>query len=226
MERLGEICAYWLYQSRRDLKLLWLKHGALTTNRLSFFVICVFGIVPLTLYFLISGSSYSITQIIASYIFVSLLFSLSLLLVITWFKSEELFKNNVQGFTFLLLSPSRIDTVFFGFDSNDVENLLRLINGLSAEQKIVIREIPKNKQTGNIRFLFTFLDLIVRGGIFRMDTKPKESLNMLISERFTFQNSEINSGTLPSSYSKWCAATHDGTYDDVRKDISKALGVT
>lgn len=68
--------------------------------------------------------------------------------MITWFKSEELFKNNVQGFSFLLLSPSRIDTVFFGFNSNDVENLLRLINGLPTEQKIVIRETPKNKQTG------------------------------------------------------------------------------
>ncbi|OBX26159.1 hypothetical protein LX77_02029 [Gelidibacter algens] len=226
MERLAEIFASWLYQSRRELKLLWLKHTALTTNRLSFLVVVIFGIVPLTLYYLISGTSYSVTQIVATYIFVTLLFSLSLLLVITWFKSEELFKNNVQGFSFLLLSSSRIDTVFFGFDSKDVENLLRLINGLPKQQKIVIRETPKNKQTGNIRFLFTLLDLIVRGGIFRMDTKPKESLNMLISERFTFQNSEINSGTLPSSYSKWCSSTHDGTYDDVRKDVLKALGIS
>lgn len=226
MERLAEIFASWLYQSRRELKLLWLRHGALTTNRLSILVICIFGIMPLTFYFLISGNSYSLVQIIASYIFVSLLFSLSLLLVITWFKSEELFKNNVQGFSFLPLSPSRIDTVFFGFDSNDVENLLRLVNGLPTEQKIVIRETPKNKQSGNIRFLFTFLDLIVRGGIFRMDTKPKEALNMLISERFTFQNTEINPSTLPSSYSKWCSATHEGNYDDVRKDISKALGIS
>jgi len=226
VERLAEIFASWLYQSRRELKLLWLRHGALTTNRLSILVICIFGIMPLTFYFLISRNSYSIAQIIASYIFVSLLFSLSLLLVITWFKSEELFKNNVQGFSFLPLSPSRIDTVFFGFDSNDVENLLRLVNGLPTEQKIVIRETPKNKQSGNIRFLFTFLDLIVRGGIFRMDTKPKEALNMLISERFTFQNTEINPSTLPSSYSKWCSATHEGNYDDVRKDISKALGIS
>lgn len=226
MERLGEIFASWLYQSRRELKLLWLKHGSLTTNKLSLFVIIIFGIVPLTLYFLISSSTYSLIQITASYLFVTLLFSLSLLMVITWFKSEALFKRNVQGFTFLQLSSSTIDTVFFGFDSNDVENLLRLINGLPAQQKIVIRETPKNKQTGNIRFLFTFLDLIVRGGIFRMDTKPKESLNMLISQRFTFQNSEINSGTLPSSYSKWCASTHDGNYDEVRKDVSKALGIS
>lgn len=215
-----------LYQSRRDLKLLWLRHGSLNTNRLSIFLIILFCVLPLTFYFLISGTTYSVIQITASYIFVTLLFTSSLLLVITWFKSEELFKNNVQGFTFFQLSPSRIDTVFFGFDANDVENLLRLSNGLPAEQKIVIRETPKNKQSGNIRFLFTFLDLMVRGGIFRMDTKPKESLNLLISERFTFHNSEINSGTLPSSYSKWCSATHEGSYDDVRKDISKALGIS
>ncbi len=142
MERLGEIFASWLYQSRRELKLLWLKHGALTTNRLSFLIICIFGILPLTCYFLISSINYLITQIVASYIFVSLLFCLSLLLVITWFKSEELCKKNIQGFSFLQLPPSSIDTVFFGFDANDVENLLRLSNGLPAEQKIVIREIP------------------------------------------------------------------------------------
>lgn len=224
MEKLGEIFASWLYQSRRELKLLWLKYGSLTTNRLSVLVIIIFGIVPLTLYFLISSTSYSLIQISVSYLFVILLFGLSLLLVITWFKSEELFKSNIQGFSFLQLSSSRIDADFFGFDENDVENLLRLSNGLSADQKIVIRETPKNKQSGNIRFLFTLLDLIVRGGIFRMETKPKESLNILISERFTFQNSEINPSTLPSSYSKWCSATHEGSYDDVRKDISKALG--
>ncbi len=226
MERLGEILASWLYKSRKDLKLLWLRHSSLTTNRLSAVVVIIFGILPLTLYFLISTSSYSLIQIIASYLFVILLFSLTLLLVITWFKSEVLFKSNIQGFSFLQLSISKIDTVFFGFDSHDIENLLRLVNGLPADQKIVIRETPKNKQTGNIRFLFTFLDLIIRGGIFRMDTKPKESLNMLISERFTFQDAEINPSTLPSSYSKWCSTTHEGKYDDVRKDISKALGIT
>lgn len=197
----------------------------MTTNRLSILIIVLFGVIPLTLYFLISGISYSLIQIVASYVFVTLLFALTLLLVITWFKSEEYFKGNVQGFSFLQLTSSKIDTDFFGFETDDIENLLRLVNGLPAEQKIIIRETPKNKQSGNVRFLFTFLDLIVRGGIFRMDTKPKESLNMLISERFTFQNSEINPNTLPSSYSKWCSATQEGSYDDVRKDISKALGI-
>ena len=197
----------------------------MTTNRLSILIIVLFGVIPLTLYFLISGISYSLIQIVASYVFVTLLFALTLLLVITWFKSEEFFKSNVQGFSFLQLTPSKIDTDFFGFETDDIENLLRLVNGLPADQKIIIREIPKNKQSGNVRFLFTFLDLIVRGGIFRMDTKPKESLNMLISDRFTFQNSEINPSTLPSSYSKWCSATQEGSYDDVRKDISKAIGI-
>jgi hypothetical protein len=164
-------------------------------------------------------------KIFASYLFVTLLFALAILIVITWFKSNELFKSNVHGFTFLQLSPSSIDTDFFGFDDGDVKSLLKLVNGLPSAQKIVIRETPKNKQSGNIRFLFTFLDLTVQGGIFRMDTKPKESLNMLIMERFTFQNSVINPSTLPSSYSKWCSATQEGSYEDVRKDISKALGI-
>ncbi len=226
MERLGELLASWLYQSRRELKLLYLKHGSLTTNRLSIFLLVLFCVIPLTLYFLLSGVTYSILQISASYIFVTLLFSLSLLLVITWFKSEKLFKSNVQGFSFLQLSPSLIEMGFFGFDKSDIDNLIKLTNGLPTTQKIVIRETPKNKQSGNIRFIFTFLDLIVRGGIYRMDTKTKESLYLLISERFTFQNTEINTSSLPSSYSKWCSATQDGSYVDVRKDISEALGIS
>jgi len=226
MERLGELLASWLYQSRRELKLLYLKHGSLTTNRLSIFLLLLFCIIPLTLYFLISGETYSILQISASYIFVTLLFSLSIVLVITWFKSEELFKSNVQGFSFLQLTPSIINLDFFGFDNKDLDNLIRMTKGLPTAQKIIIRESPKNKQSGNIRFIFTFLDLIVRGGIYRMDTKTKESLFMLISERFMFQNSEINAATLPSSYSKWCSATQGGNYEDVRKDISEALGIS
>ncbi|MCK0158933.1 hypothetical protein MWU65_17230 [Cellulophaga sp. F20128] len=226
MERLGEILASWLYQSRRELKLLYLKHSSLTTNRLSIFLILLFCITPLTLYFLFSDSTYSLLQISASYLFVILLFSLSLLVVVTWFKSEELFKTNVQGFSFLQLSPSNIDMDFFGFDNSDIENLIRLTNGLPAAQKIKIRETSKNKQSGSIRFIFTFLDLIVRGGIYRMDSKTKESLNILISERFTFKNAEINPSTLPSSYSKWCSATYGGNYDDVRKVISEGLGIS
>ena len=202
-----------------------MKHGMLTTNRLSAFIIIVFGIIPLTLYFLISGASYSIIQIIASYLFVILMFALAILIVIAWFNSNEFFKSNVQGFSFLQLSPSILDTDFFGFDDDDVVNFNRLVNGLAAAQKIVIRETPKNKQCGNVRFLFSLLDLIVQGGIFRIDTKHKVSLNLLIMERFTFQNSEINPSTLPSSYSKWCSTTEEGSYDDVRKDISKALGI-
>lgn len=197
----------------------------LTTNRLSAFVIIVFGIIPLTLYFLISGATYSSIQIMASYLFVTLLFALSILIVIAWFNSNQLFRNNVQGFSFLQLSPSIIDTDFVGFDDKDVANFSRLVNGLPPAQKIVIRETAKNRQSGNIRFIFTLLDMIVDGGIFRTDTKLKETLNMLIIERFTFQNSEINPTTLLSSYSKWRSATQAGSYDDVRKNISKALGI-
>ena len=225
MERLAEILGVWLYQSQKELRLLWLKNGILSTNRLSFLIILLFGIVPLTLYYFISGATYSSIQIVASYLFVTLLFALAILIVITWFKSNELFKSNVQGFSFLHFSSSIIDTEFFGFDDDDVTNFRRLVNGLPAAHKIVIREIPKNKQSGNVRFLFTLLDLIVQGGIYRIDTNLKESLNMLITERFTFQNSEINVTTLPSSYSKWCSTTQAGSYDDVRKDISKALGI-
>lgn len=106
-----------------------------------------------------------------------------------------------------------------------MENILRLVNGLPSKEKIIIREAAKNKQSGNILFLFTFLNLIVRGGTFRMDTGPKESLNKLISNRFKFDNSEINVTTLPSSYSKWCSAIQDGNYDSLQIDISKALGI-
>ncbi|WP_155854918.1 hypothetical protein [Cellulophaga baltica] len=225
MERLGDIVANWLYQSRRELKLLFLNQESISTNTISIFLIVLFAIIPLSVFFLISGSKFSLVQIIGSYIFVVLLFYLSLVVVIAWYKSEELLKSNSQGFSFVSLSLSKIDAEFFGFDQEDLQNLLKLVNGLPVEQKIVIRETPRNKQSGNIRFLFTLLDLIVQGGVFRTGTKLKESLNVLIMERFTFQNSNINPSTLPSSYSKWCSATEAGSYDEVRKEISKALGM-
>jgi hypothetical protein len=225
MEKLGEILAVWLYKSRRKLKSLWLKHGSLTANKLSILLIVLFGIMPLTFYFLLSNIEYSQTQIISTYLFVILLFALTLLITITWFKSEELFKSDNHGFSFIQLTQSKINATFFGFTDVDINNLMRLVNGLSPDEKIIIRETPKNKQSGSIRFLFTFLDLIISGGISKIDFETKELLNRLILERFCFQNSEINPGTLPSSYSKWCSATGEGSYENVRKGISKALGI-
>lgn len=82
----------WLYRSRKELKLIWLRYNALTTNKRSILVIVLFGIVPLTVYFIISTAKYSLVQLLASYVFVTPLFGLSVFLVITWFRSVELFK--------------------------------------------------------------------------------------------------------------------------------------
>lgn len=156
MERLGEILARSLYQSRRDLKILWIKHSSLTANKVSIFLIILLGIVPLTIYFLISGARFTLTQIVASYIFVILLFALALVMVIAWYKSEELLKNNVQGFSFLQLSPSRINADFFGFSNEDIENPLKLVNGLPAEIKIVIRETLRTNNREMSAFCLLF----------------------------------------------------------------------
>ena len=87
----------------------WLKRGSLPTNELSIFRIVRIGIVLLPLSFLIYGARYPMAQITA--FFVALLFTLTLVRVSTWFKSEELFKRTVQGLSVLPLSSSKIDTV-------------------------------------------------------------------------------------------------------------------
>lgn len=92
----------WLFRSRKELKLIWLRYNALTTNKRSILVIVLFGIVPLIVYFIISTAKYSLVQLLAGYVFVTLLFGLSVLLVIAWFRSVELFKIIYRAFRSLI----------------------------------------------------------------------------------------------------------------------------
>ena len=122
-------------------------------------------------------------------------------------------------------SPSKkLDKEYFGFDDMDAANLESLMNLLPFQEKIVIREVPKNKQSGNLRFLFTFLDLIVTDGILELGTESREALLTLLQSKFTFEHGEVNNNTFTSSYSKWSQKTKDGDYDDLRKRMAMALG--
>src|SRR5690606_5546227 len=103
-------------------------------------------------------------------------------------------------------------------------NLENLFNLFPLHEKIVIREVPKNKQSGNLRFLFTFLDLIVTDGVQELGTESREALLALLQSEFTFEHAEVNKKTFISSYSKWSQKTRDGDYEDLRKRMAMALG--
>lgn len=215
--------AIWFHGQRSMLKKANSKLNHLSLNGLSILIIFLFGVFPLTAYFLLSGTHYSLPQIFASYLLVILLFILVLIVIIGWFKAKEMEKTNLHGFKFKKLSIRKLDIEYFGFDDKDVANLENLFNLFPLHEKIVIREVPKNKQSGNLRFLFTFLDLIVTDGIQELGTESREALLTLLQSKFTFEHTEINNNTFISSYSKWSQKTKDGDYDDLRKRMSLAL---
>ena len=201
------------------------KARHLSLNGLSVLIILI-SFIPLTLLFFISGKNYTWVQISAYYTIQLLLLLIVLLFVIAWFKAKEMANADVEGFSFIELSFKKIDKEYFGFDESDIENLELLTNLLPSKNRIVIREVPKNKQSGNLRFLFSFLDHIIEGGIQGMGKKSRDSLSRLVQKRFSFDGSEINENTFASSYSKWSQKTKEGDYDDTRKTIAKALGLS
>lgn len=224
MEKLGNILAIWFHRQRAMFKKMNSKLGHLSLNQLSFLIIVLFGLLPLTGFFIIAHDDFYWTQVAASYLLVVLLFILVLVLVIGWFKAKEMANADVEGFSFVELSSKKIDKEYFGFDDSDIENLELLTTILPSKKKIVIREVPKNKQSGNLRFLFSFLDHIIVDGIQGLGKESRDSLSRLVQQRFSFDGSEINENTFASSYSKWSQKTKEGDYDDTRKAIAKALG--
>lgn len=155
MEKLGNILALWIYKQRTLSRKMESKAKHLSLNGLSALIIII-SFIPLTLLFFIIGKNYTWLQISAYYIFQLLLLLIALVFVIGWFKAKEMANADVEGFSFVRLSFKKIDKEFFGFDDSDMENLELLANLLPPKENIVIRELPKNKQSGNLRFLFSF----------------------------------------------------------------------
>ena len=156
MEKLGNILAIWFHRQRSMFKKMNSKLGNLSLNQLSFLIILLFGLLPLTTFFIIAHDDFYWTQVIASYLLVVLLFILALVVVIGWFKAKEMANADLEGFSFIELSFKKIDKEYFGFDESDIENLELLTNILPSKNRIVIREVPKNKQSGILGFFFHF----------------------------------------------------------------------
>jgi len=219
MEKLGDILARWIRDHRADMKrfLGWLEGLSLDQRSL---LLIVLGLLPPGLYLHVSGS---IPQGMVAFLLpLALLYAMVMVVTLAWYKAKD--KGERWGFSFKKLDPGAVDHDFFAFDPRDRGNLADLLKGMPLEGRINIRELGRNKE-GNLRFLFTFLDLALRGGIRDLDPRSRTLLSQFITESFTLNGSPINANTLPSSYSKWNTITRQGGYDAQRRSMALALAL-
>src|SRR5690606_35422736 len=202
MEGLNRILADWFLGHRADQRrfIRWLK--GLSPAQRSLFFILLFGVLPLTLYFLFFGGNYGALEILVHYLIVILLFSLAIWLVVGWYRAVSLEKEASGEFRFIRF-PDGLDREYFSFGSDDMAILDCLFNLMPMEGKVNMRRPAKNRNKGDLLFLFTFLDFTLIGGIQDFGPRPKDSLRTLITDSFTLMGAEINPNTFYSSYSRW-----------------------
>jgi len=222
MDKLGDLLTDWLYGLQTDFKRLMVWLDRLGTGQRALLLI-VLGLVPPLLYWMFLGRSYNGQQLLALVLILLLLYSIGIALVIAWYRAKAREKVELKGFVFKKYFPQKLDSAYFGFDNGDRDNLELLMGSLAPGDRINIRALGRNR-AGNLRFLLTFLDMTLEGGIQNLDRDARLSLSQLILDNFSFNGNQINPNTIPSSYSKWNDLTQNGGYDSLRDSMAIALG--
>ena len=224
MEKISQIIGRWLY--KLNLYRLNLLNKTILKNQSNFALalVVVFGILPSLILILFSGWNLSWPQkamlVAGDAVFIWIM----ILLAASFFEFKKIQTNNSFGIRFIQLNLSTIDYGSLMFDNMDIENFKRLVWGTELQGKINYRIKPLSKIGGNYMILFTFLDLIIEGGIAGYQEERRRAFFNFIQNAFLIDSEAVKYSSCDTGFSKWKNKYEAGTLVEETDSLRKILG--
>jgi len=224
MEKLSQIIGRWLYQL--NLYRLKLLNKTILKNQTNFALalVVVFGILPSLILILFSGWDLSWLQKAMLVAGDAAFIWIMILLAASFFEFKKIQANNSFGIRFIQLNLSSIDYSALMFDNTDIENFKRLVWGTELHDKINYRIKPLSKIGGNYMILFTFLNLIIEGGIAGYQEEKRKAFFNFIQNSFLIDSESVKYSSCDTGFSKWKSKYESGNLVVETDSMKKILG--
>lgn len=224
MEKLSQIIGRWLYQL--NLYRLKLLNKTILKNQTNFALalVVVFGILPSLILILFSGWNLSWPQKAMLVAGDAAFIWIMILLAASFFEFKKIQANNSFGIRFIQLNLSSIDYSALMFDNTDIENFKRLVWSTELQGKINYRIKPLSKIGGNYMILFTFLNLIIEGGIAGYQEEKRKAFFNFIQNSFLIDSESVKYSSCDTGFSKWKSKYESGNLVVETDSLKKILG--
>lgn len=224
MEKLSQMIGRWLYKI--NLYRLKLLNKTVLKNQTNFALalVVVFGILPSLILILFSGWNLSWPQKAMLVAGEAAFIWIMILLAASFFEFKKIQANNSFGIRFIQLNPSTIDYSALMFDNTDVENFKRLVWGTELQGKINYRIKPLSKIGGNYMILFTFLDLIIEGGIAGYQDEKRKIFFNFLQNTFMIDSEPVKYSSCDTGFSKWKNKYEAGNLVEETDSLKNILG--
>jgi hypothetical protein len=224
MEKISQIIGRWFYKF--NLYRLNLLNKTILKNQTNFALalVVVFGILPSLILILFSGWNLSWAQKATLVAGDAAFIWIMILLAASFFEFKKLQAHNSFGIRFIQLNLSTIDYVSLMFDNMDIENFKRLVWGTELKGKINYRIKPISKIGGNYMVLFTFLDLIIEGGIAGYQEERRRAFFNFIQNAFLIDSEAVKYSSCDTGFSKWKNKYEAGNLVEETDSLKKILG--
>lgn len=224
MEKLSQFIGRWLY--KLNLYRLKLLNKTILKNQTNFALalVVVFGIFPSLILILFSGWNLSWSQKAMLVAGDAAFIWIMILLAASFFEFKKIQANNSFGIRFIQLNLSSIDYSALMFDNTDIENFKKLIWGTELQSKINYRIKPLSKIGGNYMILFTFLNLIIEGGIAGYQEEKRKAFFNFIQNSFLIDSESVKYSSCDTGFSKWKSKYESGNLVVETDSLKKILG--
>ena len=224
MEKLSQIIGRLLYQL--NLYRLKLLNKTILKNQTNFALalVVVFEILPSLILILFSGWNLSWPQKAMLVAGDAAFIWIMILLAASFFEFKKIQANNSFGIRFIQLNLSSIDYSALMFDNTDIENFKRLVWSTELQGKINYRIKPLSKIGGNYMILFTFLNLIIEGGIAGYQEEKRKAFFNFIQNSFLIDSESVKYSSCDTGFSKWKSKYESGNLVVETDSLKNILG--